>query len=387
MKFVCYLVLFFCPISIFGQEEPVFTGDIQSKTRLSVSSRVWGKLSWLTENGAFVKKGDIVAKLESQDVVERLDSIKDSLKKLEDEKENLLKQFKEVGDDADIQVQQITLERDLALVNFKLAQQGVYGIESARFDVNIHNADLDFKKQKIDLENSRLLFEKGLEQEQVFQDKKINLKVTENNLELEKIKRSIEENSKKLNLEKKEVELKIAEVKLKNSVKNKEHKLQKIKFDIEKKEEAIVNTRDSLRKEQARLESHEVRTNVEGIARYREKDGVFLQVGDRIMRGHAVIDITYENKRKVDIDIEEKYILKYKIGQKMSVLIKETQEVAEGYITAISSNPLDLNEKMGAVARRLSGLSGITVFEVEVTFDDPELKYTPGLSVEVRNAK
>ena len=187
-----------------------------------------------------------------------------------------------------------------------------------------------------------------------------------------------------INLDK---ELEVKEIQLQKAEKNKLNRTQKIKFEIQKKEENLINLNDSIKKNELRLANLTLIAPVDGIAKHRFNQGKLIQVGDRTSKGYAVIDILYGEKKKIIIKVDEKLILKFKINDVAKIKVLDTGEVLSGAITRISNTPKDKNESLGPVGRRVSGYSGITIFEVEVSFDDPQSKYMFGFNTSVTFTK
>lgn len=368
-------------------EDFVFPSEIEGKVKLSVTSLEWGGILWLIENGTPVKKGDVVAKMETRRMEDQLDARKDEIDKLKEDLNTNKKELEETDKNEDVTISQVTLERDLAKVKWEIEKSGIYGIELSRLQSEIINAEIDHEKKKFEYTTSKKLFEKQLEEEQSYQQAtmdlelaKINLDLKKNNLEI-KIKEKLDsEKTAKLELEAKELQLQ-------KSIKNKLNTMQKIRFEIDKKEEALINLNDSIKKSETRLKNLILHAPSDGIAKYRINNGKLVQIGDRVGRGFAIIDILFSEQKKVIVLIEEKHILKFSLDDKAKIKVLDTGEVFEGSITKISNSPKDKNENLGPIGRRVSGFSGITVFEVEVSFDDPELKYKYGFKTLVTFSK
>ena len=84
---------------------------------------------------------------------------------------------------------------------------------------------------------------------------------------------------------------------------------------------------------------------------------------------------------------KEKHILKFQIKDEAKIKLLDTGHVFSGFISRISNSPRDKNESLGPVGRKASGYSGITVFEVEVSFDDPLFEYKFGFNTLVTFSK
>jgi multidrug resistance efflux pump len=381
------VILFLCPISYVFGEDYTFTGEIEGKVKVSAISQDWGSITWLIENGTVVKKGTVVAKMDPKRTQERLDGSKDDLDRLNEELKNNQKELEEAFKEEDVAISQCVLERDLAKVKWEIAKSGIYGIELSRIQNEIINAEIELDKKKLAFTISKALFEKELEEAQAFQQKKLDLETAEIEVELKKINLAIKQRDKS-NLEKiSKMELDVKEIQLQKAEKNKLNRTQKIKFDIQKKEENLINLNDSIKKNELRLANLTLSAPVDGIAKHRFNQGKLIQVGDRTSKGYAVIDILYGEKKKNIIKVDEKLILKFKINDVAKIKILDTGEVLSGAITRISNTPKDKNESLGPVGRRVSGYSGITIFEVEVSFDDPQSKYMFGFNTSVTFTK
>lgn len=380
-KFYLFSLFYiYCNFTCVLGEDFTFNGEIEGKVKLSASSQDWGAITWLIENGTVVKKGDVVAKMDPKRTQERLDASKDDLDRMNEELKNSKKELSDAFKEEDVVISQVTLERDLSKVKWDIAKSGIYGIELSRIQADIIATEIELDKRKLGFSISKELFEKGLEEEQSFQQAKLDLELAENNVQLKKLGLIIKQNDKK-NLEKiSKIEFDIKDLQLQKAEKNKLNRTQRIKFEIEKKEEALINLNDSIKKNEFRLASLNIIAPVEGIAKHRSNSGKFIQVGDRIGRGFAVIDILYVEKKKILIKVEEKHILKFKINDGAKIKLIETGEFFNGFISRISNTPRDKNESLGPVGRRVNGFSGITVFEVEISFDDPLLKYKSGFN-------
>lgn len=388
MKYAFFLIVFtFCLSHRIFCEDFVFTGEIEGKVKVSVTSLEWGGILWLIENGSPVKKGDVVAKMETRRVDEHLEAKKDEIDRLKEELNANKKELEETDKNEDVNISQVTLERDLAKVKWEIEKSGIYGIELSRLQSEIINSEIELEKKKFEYTTSKKLFEKQLEEEQSYQQAKldlelaeINLSVKKNNLEIKIKEKSDSEKISKLELEAKELQLQKA-------IKNKLNITQKIRFEIEKKEEGIINLNDNIKKNETRVKNLILLAPSDGIAKYRINNGKLVQIGDRIGRGFAIIDILYSEQKKIIVLIEEKHILKFSLNDKAKIKLLDTGEIFEGSISRISNSPKDKNENLGPVGRRVSGFSGITVFEVELSFDDPAFKFKYGFKAQVTFSK
>lgn len=384
IRYCLFLLLFqFFILAIVWAGEVEFDSEIEGKVKVSAISQDWGSLIWLIENGTPVKKGDVVAKMDPKRTQERLDGGKDELDRLNQELKNNKKELEEAFKEEDVNISQVTLERDLAKVKWEIARSGIYGIELSRIQADIVNTEIEVEKRRLAFTTSQKLFEKELEQEEVFQQKKMDLELGEIDLELKKVGLKIKQLDKSNQEKLSKMELDTKEIQLLKAQKNKLNRTQKIKFEIDKKEEAIINLNDSIKKNEMRLASLTLTAPADGIAKHRMNQGKLIQVGDRIGRGFAIVDILYSEKKKVIVKVEEKQILKYKLNDEAKIKLIESGDIFNGTITRISNAPRDKNEGLGPVGRRVSGYSGITVFEVEVSFDDPQFKYGYGFKTKV----
>lgn len=388
MKFYVLLIVFTFSLSQWVYcEDFTYPGEIEGKVKVSVTSLDWGSLFWLIENGSVVKKGDEVAKMETKRVEEQLESRKDDIDKLKDDLNVQKKDLEETSKNEDVTISQVTLERDLTKVKWEIEKAGIYGIELSRLQSEIVNANIELEKKKLDYTTSKKLHDIGLEEEQSYKQAKMDLDLAEidvslqkNNLEI-KIKEKLDsEKTSKLEFDAKELQLQKA-------IKNKLNLIQKMKFEIDKKDEAIINLNDNIKKYEVRLKNLILTSPSDGIAKYRLNNGKLVQLGDRVGRGYAVIDILHSDQKKIVIQIEEKHILKFSLNDKAKIKVLDTGEIFEGSISRISNSPKDKNESLGPVGRRVSGFSGITVFEVDVSFDDPESKYKFGFKTLVTFSK
>lgn len=356
-------------------EDVEFESEIEGKVKVSAISQDWGSITWLIENGTLVKKGDVVGKMDPKRTQERLDGSKDELDRMNQELVNNKKELEEAFKEEDVIISQVLLERDLAKVKWEIAKSGIYGIELSRIKTEIVNAEIELDKRKLAFSTSKKLFEKELEEEQTYQQVKMELELAEVDVELKKLGLEIKQKDKSNQEKLARLELDVKEIQLQKAEKNKLNRTQKIKFEIDKKDEAIINLNDSIKKNEMRLASLTLLAPADGIAKHRLNHGKLIQVGDRLGRGFAVIDILYSEKKKVVIKVEEKQILNFKINDVANIQLLETKEYFKGTVTRISNTPRDKNESLGPVGRRVSGYSGITVFDVEVSFDDPQSKF------------
>lgn len=380
-NFIFFLNLLLFPI-IKG-EEFNFPGEIEGKVKVSVMSQDWGAIIWLIENGSSVKKGDVVAKMDPKRVQEELDSKKDSLDRMVEELKSFNKDLEDANREEDVNISQAKLERDLANVRWQEAKVGLYGIALSRLKADIVNAEIEYEKKRLADITAEKLHAINLIDEQSFEKSKLDLDLATLEVELRKNALQIQikekeaiEKASKMNYDLKEIQYQKADM-------SKLNRIQKIKFNINKKEEAIINMKDSIKKDEARLAGLTLITPFDGTVQYKMRSGRPLQVGDRVGRGFAMIDILYTERKKIIIKIEEKSILKFKLGDEANITITDTSEIVKGKISAISTTPRDKNESLGPVGRRVGGYSGITIFDVEVSFEDPQQRYKYGFTATV----
>ncbi|PCJ58027.1 MAG: hypothetical protein COA79_14750 [Planctomycetota bacterium] len=381
------LKLTICVYFIFSfiyADTPDYLGEVEGKIKLSANTQERGSISWLIENGTRVKKGDVVGRLDNKRITESLERDQDYLDKLNDDKETLLKDFIESKNKLDLDVRQITLERDLARVDWEIKKLGVYGVPLSRYKASISNAEIDLSKAQTKFNRSETLFKKDLEEKRSYEQAQIDVKIAKINLNIKKIKLSIKKKLFKNEEEKARINLDIKNVILKRTIKGRELNLQGLKFNIKNKEEAIINQIDKVEKRKLSLKNHEIFSPVDGIAKHGKKHGRILKVGARVGQGFAVVYILNINIKKIIIDVHEKFILKYKNGDKAIIKGIDSEATVIGKVFKIGNAPRDKNEKLGPVGRKKGGLSGITVFEVEINFIDLEQSWTPGLKVKVK---
>ena len=346
-------------------------GKIESADVLFVKAPRSGRtITWLIEDGAEVKEGEVVAKLDTGDY--RFEVERQRL-----EYENRKAQVEQERRDRtrDSEGAQMDVERDLRslemLISSQLTEREQSGAQVSFDQWRVTWYDQDYRKQTR-LSATGIVPETKMDQaERILRSQEYALTKSEKEAEYLGSEHASEEAQSQADIGKSEFEAELAEKRIDEAV-------------LSAKERARMSS-EQYEEMKGQLEAGDVPSPTDGIVVlgfwYGESGRRTIEEGDRVYPGWRIAEVTNLSALQVKLRVEEAAVSGLKVGQKAAITVKTAPDREfEGEISTI-----------GAVAHTPSpwedpdALPGRRVFDVIVTVEDadPEI-LRPGIDAEVQ---
>lgn len=331
------------------------SGDISAKDnhKLSLEAAFNTKLMWIIDENKKVKTGDILAKFEKVDLIDRIDDLKIELDNVEKEIE--------------ISKEELLIQKSSNRADIRAAQDRVSNAEDAlrkyhKFEKHKQKDNLNIK-----VEQAQKSFN---EAQDAYKEKKNSMATTsfKNKDEEAKGKQVLKDLKQKMETESKN--LRNAEMELKvfkryddpSKITQLDNNLAQAKLDLEKtkiktasqivqKEKQITNLKNRLRKIKKNLDNHEsylpmmqLVSPADGVVVYGDPDRRWgnpeIKVGMDIRRKQVLLTIPDMSELVINFELPEQFRSKVKIGDKAIITPDSVKGFSStGKLSEIASLP------------------------------------------------
>lgn len=328
-----------------------------------VALETGGKVSYAVRDGSRVKPGDVIVKLDTAEIQERLDSVLDRLKQAEERLDKARRDGEKSIENAKSAV--ATAQEKDALTR----AQNAADLEKARAELDHARGEAEYAEGQF-LKMQRL-FEQGLATREQLDREEEN--VRKQRFAFEKAERDLakvtreaaeRERSARMDLEKARLDLADAEAGRERSVKAAEN--------------AVEGQRRELEEVRRRMEGTTLRTGVGGVVllgeQWDENGPHPLREGDEVWQGMQVALVVDPAHVRVDCEIEEIDIRRIKAGQKVRLRAETAQgRVYMGKLESIDSIATELPWWRG-------GTPGKKTFSALVAVHAADGRLKPGIT-------
>ena len=346
-------------------------GKLESADVLFVKAPRSGRtVTWLIDDGAEVKEGDVVAKMDTGDY--RFEVERQRL-----EYENRTAQVEQERRDRtrDSEGAQMDVERTLrsleVLTSSQLTEREQSGAQVSFDQWRVTWYDQDYRKQSRLLETGIVPETKMEQAERILRSQEHALTKSEKDAEYLGSEHASEKAQSQADIGKAEFEAELAEKRIDEAV-------------LSAKERARMAA-EQYEEMKGQLEAGELRSPAEGVVVlgfwYDDNGRRTIKEGDRVRPGWRIAEVTDLSALQVKLRVEEAAVSGLTVGQKAAITVKTAPDREfEGEISTI-----------GAVAHTPSpwedpdSLPGRRVFDVIVTIEDADLEILrPGIDADVQ---
>ncbi len=361
-------------------------GKLEPIEELNVTVETWGVITRMWEDGAPVKKGDVVLELDREDI-ER--GIADRAAEVAVREAELVqtrqKQSKRVKG-AETALRRAELDLEWQRLNRQILLLGASTEEFVRAEKELEVRRLVERNRAEEVAIVEDLAERGYATTGEIERKRLQL--AEAKLEAEKArivhKRLLDGPT---DLAKKEAELqtRIGEYALESARKTVASREAASRVAVAHGEKQLTSERHELKRDRERLEKYTVRSPADGyILHVPDRWGNPWAPGRRVWRGKKIMSVPCEGRVKVTTKVGHSEVERITEGLPCRVRVAARPgEPYEGKVVRISSQGRDEYEDLDSFTKDKVAKAGRKTFdvEVEVLGEDPSLK--PGFRAEV----
>ncbi len=157
-------------------------GTLKAKKSTKIKCEVHGKLAWLAEEGAKVKKGDILIKMDTQQVQQSIDTLTSQITQGEAELKSAETAFTVQEGQNLTSIEKAELQAEVADVELEKYLESDHPAKLRGLDLGIEDAEVQKNKAEIYLKGSAQLLEEDFVTAQQHEDAKLALKKAINGL-------------------------------------------------------------------------------------------------------------------------------------------------------------------------------------------------------------
>jgi len=361
-------------------------GSLQPVNRLPISSKVSGSIVALAADGATVKEGDLVLKLDAQPYQDKLDNHKKHLRKINADwnrsEKRALKEIRKAQDTLESGRLRLALER----LRLKELEGGPTEEEELNKRVALTNAKSLLDARQEELQILKELADDGYVSRSEVRQKELEVKeqkaaVAQADVAYRKLHRDDPVKMGEQRLKVKEAEKAVA---------TSREKVEMLKGDLERSRERHM---DEVNEQMSEFVEHGKEIDaclmlapVPGIVLHgRGRYGRRVAAGVDIHSGYPAMTLCDMRKMKAVVAIDEGRIGRVEVGQRAQVrLLGHTQTTYSAKVTKTAEKGHDEFEDYDRATQDLTGKANRQVFSVEVELDQTSLaNLRPDQRVEV----
>ncbi|MCB9849615.1 MAG: efflux RND transporter periplasmic adaptor subunit [Phycisphaerales bacterium] len=355
-------------------------GELEATRSVDVKCEVEGRstIIWLIPEGNEVKKGDLLAKLASNEIEDKIRS------------EQITVQNSKASADAAQQELDIALDQHasdirkavLAVTNAKTElekyQKGDYELSLLEKELALETAKKTWEQAKSTLIDSQELFKKKFITERELESQQLD--EYKAGVEVQKAERSKQvflEYDHPKNLQQKQTDIEEAEKDLERTRKKSEAEAAKLRSNAEAKQAEFELTRDRLAKLVEQQAKTEIRAPADGLVVYFAEDmwrGNERQIaeGSEVYERQTIIQLPDTSEMKVKVRIHEAKTSKIAVGQSATVEVEGIPGVVfTGKVSKIAPLADSQNRWLNP---------NLKEYDTEITLDPNKSELKPGVT-------
>ncbi|MBO5763308.1 MAG: efflux RND transporter periplasmic adaptor subunit [Lentisphaeria bacterium] len=325
------------------------------KHKMALEANYRTKLLWVIEENAQVKKGDLLARFETDEPKEKIDDLTTSLSNTEKElvvaKENAV--IQEQSNLVDLKVAEDRLtQAESALRKYlrleRSSSRQKYDLAISTADTNLLTARQNYDDTKKEIDEAGVTDQKQQkENEKNLRDLNNKIETAENALaNAQTDRKAFKRYDDPIKLQKLENELEQARLNMqKVTISTKSNLVQKNK-QVDNLSSNIRRIRNQLEKYQSYVPLMELKAPEDGIVIYGDPDRRWgndeIKIGMDVSKGHILLTIPEMSNLMVDFDLPESYRSKTKAGDRVIISPDSLPGVKfEGMISRIATLPVN----------------------------------------------
>ena len=355
-------------------------GDLKSIEDIEIKCEVEGEsiVVEVVDEGTSVRKGDLLIRLNSDDLIERIDQAKLDVAPAESSMINAEEQLKIQASKNDSEIKKAELAMQKAAMELEKYQQGDYTLQLQQKQVAVQKAERNLERARINVESKRRLFAKNYvseldlsEAEKTHIEQETELAVARGELDifgrytypqdLQERRAALEESKRELQRARlsagSELRHKTAELKTRQQ----QFKLRKSR--LKKLNENLVKT--------------EIRAPAAGLVVYKSpqrwSDDSDLTVGKRVHENQTLMKLPDLSAMKAVIGVKEGQTSMVSVGQQASVTVEALGQKLSGKVS-----------KIGVLANSNRWWArDIKEYATEITLDESDASLKPDMTAVV----
>jgi len=356
-------------------------GTLKPLQSAEIRSEIPGKIATMVEEGATVKKDQVLATLDTTDVERQIEQLEGQVIQLEAE-------LKSAETEEEIQRTQNQTDIDKAELNLKVAEADLekytksdVDIERRKHEIGIEEARTNLARAQEQLVASQQLLEEQFVTESQHEETKLKVKQAQNTLET-KIQEyeAWKTYQHPIELDKKQAAVEEAKSALARTKQRAAAQMESRHAQTVQKRTALERTRSQLERERERLTQHVLKAPTDGTVLYgspdRPRDQDDIKVGAQVWPNFVLMTLPDPSEMAVTVDIHEADIGKVKKGMPAFVTSESTPDtIYEGQVHDIARVPN---------AGRRWGSDNVKRFKVDIRIVGATEMLRPGTSAAVQ---
>ncbi len=355
-------------------------GTLKAKKSTKIKCEVHGKLAWLAEEGAKVKKGDILVKMDTQQIQQQIDTLTNQITQGEAELKSAETAFTVQEGQNLTSIEKAELQAEVADVELEKHLESDHPAKLRNLDLAIEDAVVQKNKADDNLGATEQLFKEDFCTEQDLQDAKLRLKKAINGLvTANMLKDSYLKYEQPIEEKRKRAAVIEAGRGLKRAKQQASAKLNDKKAHLTRRKLNLARTKQHHKRQSDNLAKMILKAPTDGTVLIGDPDNPWMneriKVGQQIWQSMTLITLPDSRQLAVVIQVHEADIAKLKKGMKAFVKSETLKgETFDAEITKIDT--------VANAGRRWGGDS-VKRFKVELSLAGEGLDLKTGTSAEV----
>lgn len=355
-------------------------GVIEAVSRLTVTARKRGQVTWLVEEGSIVEKGDRVLEMDHEDLLADIEDVevshKDAQAQVADKQDNFADQKKEL--EQEVEAAQGQLE--LARFKLKVLNDGPTPAVRGEAKARVERTRATFTAAKEAHDRTRGLTERGVISEDERLQKWTEMERAGLDLKQEEVAwRLLVRGPEPVALAKARLDIQVAELNHSVAAERLNSQVAALRSAIDEAKLNVARLQDRVRRLKRRIRLSVLQAPGRGMVVYGmvgHSSKSKLDIGSRVWPGMSLITLPDLSALKVSTQVGEEIVGSLRVGQRLPIRVVSIDGARyTGEILRIDIWGQDRNELLDETGRKAEGLYGTKVYHVDVKIveSDPRL--------------
>ncbi len=370
-------------------------GQLRALESTTITAKEGGKIEWLAPEGEMVKKGDVLVRMEKEDLEDQLERFRSDLKDAQSKLDELRQSFDKEKDDLEDEVTGLKLALDLAQLRLDMLLKQPDPADKEKAFADLKRREVLLKNARDERDRLERLWEaKAVSHNEVLQAE-MQAKVAEAYYERQKLfYDELSRGASPLDLEKAKLDLEAARLNYELAQEQARNRIARLEQDIKRAELAVQRCEGYCRRTEMHIQNRTLYAPHQGLVIYYQQSGWRtgnkrrkVDVGSTVWTGAAIIELPNLERMKVRTQVSESNIRFVSLGAKALVQV-DIESLADityhGKIVWISKTGRDRNSTLDYAERRREGLAGVNVFDIEIALDESDSRLKLGSKAKVK---
>ena len=355
-------------------------GDLKSVEEIEIKCEVEGESTVveLAAEGTTVKNGDLLVRLNSDELIERIAKAKIEVAEAESTKISAAEHLKiqESKNDSDIKKAELAWMK--AVTELSKYREGDYSLQLAKKTVAVGKAERNLERERVNMESTQRLFKKDYVSEQETKEAEKRYIESQVDLEIEQQELDIfEKYTHPQSLQEREAAVEEAEKELERVRLSAQSELRHKTADLKTKKEQYKLRLARLEKLNANLAKTEILAPADGLVVYKRpnrwSNDSDLVVGKRVRENQTLINLPDLSAMKAVIAVPEAQTSLVQVGQPATLRVEALDLFLQGQVP-----------KIGVLANSSRWWAAdVKEYSTEITLDDLVEGLKPDMTVVV----